>query len=148
MSSTPIYIVSISDELERFIHYHRQYAQPGIPDALVEEYANHTVEQMLAHFDHQSSAVQSFVSHYTQLITENVSPQWKYHPLKFLQQMEANDYQNYVYCLYAFAESVYRVLVTNGLFNAQGRLFAAFDYINHGTLHLVIRPELPDGLYQ
>lgn len=142
-----IYIVNISEELERFHHYHRQYALPGISDALVEAYVNNTIEQMLAHFDIQSVAVQSFIAHYTELITENLSPQYKYHPLKFLKPMALEDYQNYVYCLYGFAEGVYRALVQHGLFTHQGRLLAAYEHIQGGTLHLVIRPEVPDGLY-
>lgn len=139
-----IYTVDISGQVERFAAYHALYAMDGIPQALVDEYIGSLVENMVAHFENQHVAVMSFVSHYLTLITQGVSPQYKYHPLRFIKQMDVDGYQHYSYCLYGFAEDLYNLFVAHGMFSADGRLLASYEGFNLGTLYLIVRPEVPD----
>lgn len=145
---THTYVVQIEDQVERFKAYHAQFAQPGIPEQMVDNYVKSLIEQMVSHFEsNQSMAVQSFVGHYVKMITENVSPNWIYHPLRFVKQMDVDGYQHYVYCLYGFAEDIYNTFVSHGLFSPAGTLLASYEAYELGTLYLVLRPELPDALF-
>jgi hypothetical protein len=140
-----IYTIDISEEMNLFRHYHKHYEMPGIPQQDMTMYIASLIEQMLAHFDIQNTAVQSFIGHYVVLITEAVSIRYRYHPLHFIRLMENEEYQLYAQCLVGFAESIYRKLVEHGMFTYHGQLKAAFELINeYDVLHLIIRPEVPD----
>ena len=142
-----IYTIDIEAELDQFRYHHDLVGQIGIPTNAVDDYVHNTVEQIIAHFDVQSVGVQSFIAHYTGLIAEGQNPNYRYNPLRYLRPLEIEQYQHYMFCLYGLAESIYRALVNNGLFNARGYLIAGYEAIHLGTLYLEIRPELPDGLY-
>lgn len=148
-SNTPrhIYTINISGELEEFLHYHRQYARHEITDTQHEVYLSSLVEQMIAHFDIQNVAVQSFMAHYTSMIVEGVAANWMHHPLRYLKDMDIDGYHNYVFCLYGLAEKIYGRFVEHHIFTPQGRLLAGFESLSQGTLYLVIRPEIPDDLF-
>lgn len=138
-----LYTLDVFDALERFRAYHQGYAHPQVAPALQTEYLHMTVEQLIAHFDLETHAVQSFVNHYATLLTDpTVSPLFKYHPLKFLRQMENAEYQGYLYCLYGFAEDMLKLFQTHRLYSATGQLRASFQHIEHDTLYLIIRPEV------
>ena len=142
-----LYTVDISEELGIFRHHHSQFGQIGIPEAAVEDYIRNTLEQMLAHFDIQSVAVQSFIAHYTGLVAEGQNLKYSYHPLRYLKPLSVEQYQHYMYCLYGFAEGIYRALLVNGMFGIHGRLIASYQALERDVLYLEIRPEVPDGLY-
>jgi hypothetical protein len=138
-----IYTIDIYREIERFRAYHMGYAHPQVPAQLQTEYIHMVVEQMIAHFEIEFVAVMSFMNHYTTLITDpNVSPTFKYHPLRFLRQMEVDDYRNYLYCLYGFAEDVLRLLQSHAMFSENGTLLASYQGVSNDTLYLIIRPEV------
>jgi hypothetical protein len=138
-----IYTIDIYQELERFKAYHAGYANHQVAPELQAEYIHMVVEQMIAHFEIEAVAVMSFVNQYTLLITDpNVSPTFKYHPLRFLRQMDNVGYQHYLYCLYGFAEDVLRLMQAHGMFRDDGSLRASFQAITNDTLYLIIRPEV------
>lgn len=139
-----IYTVEILDEVLRFVQHHKQVAMPGVSEELEQEYVASLVEQMIAHFEYQETAVQSFVGHYTAMITANISPGYQYHPLRYIRQMEIEGYQQYVYWLYGFAEDIYKLFVAHNLFTPEGKLMASYQGFQLGTLYLIIRPEVPD----
>jgi len=142
------YTLDIYDAIARFRPYHAAYANPAVSDQLQREYINMVVEQMIAHFEVEATAVQMFVAHYTQLITDaTVSPRFKYHPLNFLKQMDNEGYQGYVYCLYGFANDMFNLLQAHRLYNDQGILIAGFQHIHGDTLYLISRAEVPDVFY-
>ncbi len=136
-----IYTIQLEEEVEKFMYYHRQYSHPGLDEAA---YVNSVIENMVAHFEYQTSAVQSFVGHYATLITEGVSPQYMYHPLRFLKPMDTEQFERYVYCLYGFAEAVFRLLETHGMYDQRGILRASYEGYQMGVLYLIVRPEVPD----
>ena len=140
----PIYTIDIGEEAREFEAFHMQYANPLRDPEATQEYVASLVEQMVAHFEYQNTAVQSFIAHYTTLITEGVSPHYIYHPLRFLRVMSNDEYQRYVYCLYGFAETMYRLFVQHGLFNEHGRLIASYQGFQYGVLYLIVRPEVPN----
>jgi hypothetical protein len=139
-----IYTIDIADQIQRFVSHHARYARTDIPEIQVQEYVASLVEQMIAHFEYQDVAVQAFVHHYTQLIAQGVSPEYMYHPLRFLRDVEKNQYHHYAYYLYGFAEDIYNLLVANGMFSYNGRLLASYQGLQLGTLYLIVRPEVPD----
>jgi hypothetical protein len=139
------YTIDVYEPVERFRQYHAHYANPAVPAPLQEDYIKMMVEQMIAHFDVENVAVQMFVAHYTQLITDpTVSPRFKYHPLNFLRQMSNEEYQHYVYCLYGFAEDMFKLFQSHRLYTSNGFLIAGYENLIQDTLYLVIRPEVPD----
>jgi hypothetical protein len=135
----------VFEQLDRFRQYHAEYANPAVPQSLHDEYIHMLVEQMLAHFEFEATAVQSFISHYVTLITDaSVSPRFKFHPLKFVRQMENHNYEGYIYCLYGFADDMFKLFQRHRLFNNQGNLIAGYQHIAGDTLYLVVRPEVSD----
>lgn len=139
-----VYVIDIKDQLDKFRSYHEGYAHTEVQGYLHESYIAMLVEQMIAHFDVERTAVQMFVGHYTQLITENISPNFKYHPLKFLRQMSTQEYQYYIYCLYGFAEEMFKLFQAHGLFGMNGKLLASYEKLDAGNLYLMVRPEAPN----
>jgi hypothetical protein len=143
MTQQHIYVIDIHREIERFRTYHAGYANPQVPVSLQTEYIHMVVEQMIAHFEVEAVAVESFINHYTLLITDStVSPLFKYHPLKFLRQMDNAGYQHYLYCLYGFAEEIFRLLQSHGMFNERGIIRASYQHVTQDSLYLIIRPEV------
>lgn len=140
----PIYTIDMAEQIARFGSYHANFANPDRDHDAVRQYFHSLVEQMIAHFEYQNTAVQSFVGHYVALITEGVSPGFIYHPLRFLRLMSNEEYQQYTYCLYGFAEEMYNLLVANGMFDQYGQLRASFQGFQYDTLYLIFRPEVPD----
>jgi hypothetical protein len=139
------YTIDIYEAVERFNGYHQAYANLAVPAALHREYIDMLIEQMIAHFEVERTAVQMFVGHYTQLITDHsISPRFKYHPLNFLRQMDNEGYRNYIYCLYGFAEDMFKIFQAHQFYNSRGILLASFQHINGNNLYLVVRPEVPD----
>lgn len=138
-----IYTIDVYPVISRFRAYHNAYANPQVPEPLQTEYVHMVVEQMIAHFENEHVAVMSFMAHYTVLITDpNVSPLFKYHPLKFLRQMDTEGYQHYTYCLYGFAEEMFKLLLAHRLYNENGILCASFEHITDDVLYLAVRPEV------
>lgn len=142
-----VYIIDLSFEMEEFQAYHAGYANPNCTPIQTQEYLCSLLEQMIAHFEFQNTAVQSFIEHYTRLIVDTVSTNYRYHPLRYLQMLDAEGYQNYLFCLYGFAERVYRKLEAHHLFNANGDLIAGWQHFAFHTLYLIERPEVPHVIF-
>ena len=138
-----VYTVDIFEQLERFRHHHRLFANPQVPEHLQTEYLNMVIEQLIAHFEYENVAVMSFISHYTVLITNPTkSPLFKYHPLKFLKQMDNVQYEQYLYCLYGLAEDMLKLFQSHRLYNPDGVLMASFQHVESDVLYLIVRPEV------
>lgn len=143
-----LYIVSLVEEISEFKDYHRGYGNPYTPTNTVQKYVEAMVEQMVAHFHMQNIAVQMFVGHYADLIANNASPAWAYHPLRFLRpNLTPEEYRGYLQCLYGFAERVYRAIEAIGLWGTSGVLLASFQHIEFDTLYLIERPEVPSAIF-
>lgn len=139
-----IYTIDISLPMEKFELYQQHYLLSGIPEQLIQAYVASLIEQIIAHFEVQSTAVQSFTAHYTRLITERLSPTYQFHPLKYLREMDIDGYQGYVFCLAGLAEEIFGLFVQHGMFDANGKLRASYQRLIHGSLDLIVRPEVPD----
>lgn len=140
------YTIDIKEEIERFREYHAKFTADGVNEYQLDEYVKNLIEQMIAHFDDENNAVANFIDHYTRLIVEGVSPRWHFHPLRYLRQMNNQGYHDYLYCLYGFAEEIYRLLVEHRMFDG-AVLRAGFHKLVNDTLYLKIMPELPDALF-
>lgn len=138
-----IYQLDIHDVKERFRQHHRDYAKQGNTDAEVEAYIDSLFENALAHFDNEKSAVQDFISHFLKLITEGVSSRYKFHPLKHLDVLRDHEYEDYMYFLAGFATDLFELLQEHRMYR-DGELVASYDSIRGSTLHLMIRPKVPD----
>lgn len=138
-----IYTIDIFEPLSKFRSYHQPFANPQVPIPLQMEYLHMLVEQMIAHFEIEHVAVETFVGHYVELMTNpNLSPNFKYHPLKFLKQMDNDGYKHYAFCLFGFAMDMLKLLQVHRLYNSHGILLASFQHIEHDTLYLIVRPEV------
>jgi hypothetical protein len=139
------YTIDIFYEISRFRQYHKAYQNPDVAEYLQQEYISMVLEQMVAHFEVEATAVQMFVAHYVQLITDpNLSPRFKYHPLNFLRQMDTEEYKGYVYCLYGFANDMFKLFQSHRLYNDRGILIASYQALAGDVLYLIVRAEVPD----